>query len=182
LRESELKMQAEFERAKRSEEARAAEEAARRSAHAAALKAAQEAARRAGAEARKQAELVKQREAAAQKAREDAIKAAEAAKQARIPAPVAVPALAEAETLYQQAMAMESSGNAGDAMRIYRRAARAGNGKAAKRLGDIFDCGVPGVRRDYAESLQWYEIAFSLGESVSTVGNRDGRACPRAAQ
>ena len=78
----------------------------------------------------------------------------------------------ENETLYQQALAMENGGNAKDAIRIYRRAARAGSGKAAKRLGEIYDRGVPGVSRDYAESLQWYETARQLGETVETAGKR----------
>jgi hypothetical protein len=87
-------------------------------------------------------------------------------------APAAKPGGSELDTLYQQALAMESGGNAKDAIRIYRRAARAGSGKAAKRLGEIFDKGAPGVSRDYAESLQWYETARQLGETVETAGKR----------
>ena len=78
----------------------------------------------------------------------------------------------ELDTLYQQALAMETGGNTKDAIRIYRRAARAGSGKAAKRLGEIFDKGANGVSRDYAESLQWYETARQLGETVETAGKR----------
>jgi serine/threonine-protein kinase len=78
----------------------------------------------------------------------------------------------DTEAMYQQALAMESSGKAADAVRIYRRAARAGHGKSAKRLGDIFDRGVPGVSRDYAESLQWYQTARDLGETVELSGKR----------
>jgi serine/threonine-protein kinase len=91
------------------------------------------------------------------------------------PAPGAAPAAkatSEVDTLYQQALAMENSGNTKDAIRIYRRAARAGSGKAAKRLGEIFDKGAGGVSRDYAESLQWYETARQLGETVETAGKR----------
>jgi serine/threonine-protein kinase len=83
-----------------------------------------------------------------------------------VPATPAAKAQSEFETLYQQALAMENGGNAKDSIRIYRRAARAGSGKAAKRLGEIFDKGAPGVSRDYAESLQWYETARQLGETV----------------
>jgi TPR repeat protein len=57
-------------------------------------------------------------------------------------------------------------------VRIYRRLARAGHGQSAKRLGDIFDRGVPGVSRDYAESLQWYETARKLGVQVEVAGKR----------
>jgi serine/threonine-protein kinase len=91
------------------------------------------------------------------------------------PAPGAAPAAkaaSEFDTLYQQALALEQSGKAPEAIRIYRRAARAGSGKAAKRLGEIYDRGVPGVSRDYAESLQWYETARQLGETVETAGKR----------
>jgi serine/threonine-protein kinase len=92
-------------------------------------------------------------------------------------APVATTPTAKAatefETLYQQALAMEQGGKAAEAIRIYRRAARAGSGKAAKRLGEIFDKGVPGVSRDYAESLQWYETARQLGETVETAKSRN---------
>ncbi len=78
----------------------------------------------------------------------------------------------ENDALYRQALAMENGGDARGAIRIYRRAARAGNGSAAKRLGEIFDKGVPGVSRDYAESLQWYEIARQLGETVTPAAAR----------
>jgi eukaryotic-like serine/threonine-protein kinase len=94
---------------------------------------------------------------------------------ASAPAPGAAPAkpaATEFETLFQQAQKMEGDGNAKDAIRVYRRAARAGSGKAAKRLGEIFDKGAPGVSRDYAESLQWYETARQLGETIETAGKR----------
>ena len=71
----------------------------------------------------------------------------------------------EADSLARRALA-HLRGKVVDAIRIYRRAARAGSGKAAKRLGDIFERGMPGVSRDYAESLQWYETARQLGETV----------------
>jgi class 3 adenylate cyclase len=80
--------------------------------------------------------------------------------------------------LYQQAVAMEQDGKAAESVRIYRRAARAGSGKAAKRLGEIYDKGIPGVSRDYAESLQWYETARQLGENIETAGSRGGPEAP----
>jgi outer membrane biosynthesis protein TonB len=83
--------------------------------------------------------------------------------------------------LYEQAVATESNGDAKSAIRLYRRAARAGSGKAAKRLGEIYDRGVPGVPRDYAESLQWYETARQLGETVETAGLRGGPMEPAPA-
>jgi len=101
-----------------------------------------------------------------------AIGAATPSPAAPAPGGAAPKAATEFETLYQQALAMENGGKAAEAIRIYRRAARAGSGKAAKRLGEIYDRGVPGVSRDYAESLQWYETARQLGETVETAGKR----------
>jgi TPR repeat protein len=57
-------------------------------------------------------------------------------------------------------------------VKLYRSLARKGNGKAAKRLGDIYDRGIPGVPRDYQESLTWYQKARDLGETVETAGKR----------
>ena len=54
--------------------------------------------------------------------------------------------------LFDQAMALEQQGKGGDAVKLYVRAARSGNGKAAKRLGQIYDKGIAGISRDYAES------------------------------
>jgi hypothetical protein len=100
-------------------------------------------------------------------------------------APVAsAPATAASEppdALYRQAQALENGGNARDAIRIYRRAARAGSGQAAKRLGEIFDRGVPGVPRDYAEALQWYQTARDLGVEIPTAGRGGGGGAPRVA-
>lgn len=86
--------------------------------------------------------------------------------------PVPKAGASDTDAMYQQALAMERDGKAAEAVRIYRRAARAGHGKSAKRLGDIFDRGVPGVSRDFAESLQWYQLARDLGETVEVVGKR----------
>jgi len=89
-----------------------------------------------------------------------------------VPATPSKPVASENEILYQQARSLEDGGKAADAIRIYRRAARAGSGAAAKRLGEIYDKGIPGVTRDYAESLQWYETARQLGEKIETAGKR----------
>lgn len=72
------------------------------------------------------------------------------------------------ESLYRHGLFLEKEGNAADAVRVYRRAARSGSGKAARRLGEIYEKGIPGVSRDYAESLSWYEKARQLGEAVDT--------------
>jgi len=69
-------------------------------------------------------------------------------------------------------MALEQQGKGNDAVKIYVRAARSGNGKAAKRLGEIYDKGLAGVSRDYAESLKWYNAARVLGEDVPMAKSR----------
>ncbi len=71
-----------------------------------------------------------------------------------------------------EARALEAEGKFPQAVRIYRLAARKGSGPAAKRLGEIYDRGVPGVNRDLAESLQWYEAARLAGETVPTAKSR----------
>jgi hypothetical protein len=78
----------------------------------------------------------------------------------------------EAAANYALGVDLENQGKAQDAIRLYRRAARGGSGKAAKRLGEIFDKGVPGVSRDHAESLQWYQTARDLGEEVEPAKPR----------
>lgn len=78
----------------------------------------------------------------------------------------------EAEDNYARAVALEKEGNLRDAIKIYRSAARAGSGQAAKRLGDIYATGAPGVSRDYRESLQWYETARQRGVAVDVPGKR----------
>lgn len=82
------------------------------------------------------------------------------------------PGPAGAESLYLHGLFMEKEGKTQDAVRMYRRAARSGNGKAAKRLVEIYDKGIPGVPRDYAESLSWYEKTKQLGEAVNPPGMR----------
>ncbi len=80
-------------------------------------------------------------------------------------------AAASSADLFKQAETMEGSDPKG-AVKIYRSLARKGNGKAAKRLGDIYDRGIPGVPRDYQESLSWYQKARDLGETVEVAGKR----------
>ncbi len=102
--------------------------------------------------------------AAAEKAKADAEKVKVAAATSAAPA--------GGEALFQQAEALEQQGKGNDAVKVYVRAARAGNGKAAKRLGEIYDKGIAGVSRDYAESLKWYNAARVLGEEVPMAKSR----------
>ena len=67
---------------------------------------------------------------------------------------------------FDVAAGLEQAGKGAEAVKMYERAARAGNGKAARRLGEIYDTGIPGVARDYALALRWYNAARVLGEDV----------------
>lgn len=79
---------------------------------------------------------------------------------------------APGESLYEEALTLETRGRGPDAVRVYVRAARSGNGMAALRLGEIYDAGIAGVSRDYAESLKWYNAARVLGEDLPLARTR----------
>ena len=64
---------------------------------------------------------------------------------------------------YQQAAAAERDGKMQDAVALYTQAARGGNGKAAFRLGEIYEKGLGGVPTDYQQSLRWFNAARVLG-------------------
>jgi serine/threonine-protein kinase len=71
------------------------------------------------------------------------------------------------------AQALEGEGKSKEAVKAYISAARGGSCDAAKRLGDIYDKGLIGVSRDYAEALKWYNFARTLGTcEVPTPKNR----------
>jgi eukaryotic-like serine/threonine-protein kinase len=114
-----------------------------------------------------------ERIAAAEKAAADAaVRAAAAEKAAAEKTKLAAAAPGGSEALFDQASALEQQGKGNDAVKLYVRSARSGNGKAAKRLGDIYDKGLAGVSRDYAESLKWYNAARVLGEEVPLQKSR----------
>ena len=117
--------------------------------------------------------------AAAEKAAAEAKAAAEkaaadraAAEKLKQQVASASPAAPGGAALLQEAEALEGQGNGKEAVKLYTRAARQGNGKAAKRLGEIYDKGLIGVPRDYAESLKWYNAARVLGEEVPIARGR----------
>lgn len=85
--------------------------------------------------------------------------------------PAATVSVSPAE-LIKQAQAQEQGGNLRQAIALYKRAALAGSGSAAKTLGDIYGNGRANIGRDYAESLRWYNLARSHGIDVPTVGVR----------
>ena len=152
-----LKRDSELAKARQAEErARSALEAAKRSAAAAMQRAeAAIAAVKAQAEAQRKADQ-------ARDARETTARAAP-------PEPVAVPRPEQPqvvpEALFDQASSLEKNGRSAEAVRVYVRAARSGDGKAANRLGEIYAKGVEGVPSNYAEALKWCNTARALGET-----------------
>ena len=116
------------------------------------------------AEARAAGERAAAEKAAAEKAAADA--KAQAAKAQVAAAP------SSGDALFSQAASLEQEGKGRDAVKMYTQAARSGSGKAAKRLGEIYDKGLIGISRDYAESLKWYNAARVLGEDVPMAKSR----------
>ena len=72
-----------------------------------------------------------------------------------------------AASALSRAMNSEADGRAVEAAKLYREAATAGSGQAAKRLGDLYWGGAPGIDRDLAESLRWYRVAETHGEKLA---------------
>jgi eukaryotic-like serine/threonine-protein kinase len=86
----------------------------------------------------------------------------------------ALPEGANVESLLQRATALEGEGKNAEAVRVLRQVARGTQkgpavGQAAKRLGDLYNKGVPGVSRDYGEALKFYDIARSNGVEVPAM-------------
>lgn len=79
----------------------------------------------------------------------------------------ASPLTPAAATALAKGRGAEQDGQLVEAVRLYRDSAAAGSGEAAKRLGDIYWRGAPGVERDLAESLRWYRVAEVRGEKVA---------------
>ena len=109
---------------------------------------------------------------AAERARADARRQVAEARAAVEKVKAEAKAEASGDSLFRQAFALERRGKGGDAVKVYARAAVAGSGKAAKRLGEIYDQGIAGVSRNNAESLKWYNAARVLGEDVPVAKNR----------
>jgi serine/threonine protein kinase len=114
-----------------------------------------------------------QRQLEEAKKRETELKQAKEDEEQKVKLASAAPAAPTGgETLYKQAAALELQGKGKDAVKLYVRAARLGNGRAAKRLGEIYDKGIAGVSRDYAQSLKWNNTARVLGEQVPLAKTR----------
>lgn len=87
--------------------------------------------------------------------------------QAEAQARLASPLSPVAASTLARARNADSDRSLPEAVRLYREAALAGSGEAAKRLGDIYWRGGTGVERDLAESLRWYRVAEDRGEKVA---------------
>ena len=125
------------------------------------------AAEKAAAEKLTAERLAAEKAAAEAKAASDKLaqeKAALEAERARIEkAKLATSQPASLESSFKLAQGLEGEGKGKDAVKAYIAAARGGSCESAKRLGDIYDKGLIGVSRDYAESLKWYGFARALG-------------------
>jgi TPR repeat protein len=73
---------------------------------------------------------------------------------------------AAGRTDYERALAAEKAEKSDHVIKLYIQAARAGSALAAKRLSEIYEYGLLGRPRDYAESLKWYNTARKLGADV----------------
>ncbi len=71
-----------------------------------------------------------------------------------------------ASVLLAEARSLDSQGKTREAVRLYKQAAAAGSGEAAKRLGNIFGKGEGAIGRDYGEQLRWNNKARELGVEV----------------
>lgn len=118
------------------------------------------------------AAALKGRESADQKARDDAkakeladVKAREDARIKELAAQKAKPK-ADPDALFASAQRSEKEGRAREAVELYKQAYGAGNGRAARILGDIYGRGNADIGRDYGEQVQWYEKAKAMGVDV----------------
>ena len=71
----------------------------------------------------------------------------------------------EQADLFRRAEAMLLDGAVSEAAKLLSKAADAGSGAAAKRLGEIYAAGAGDVAQDPAQAERWFAIAVALGES-----------------
>ena len=87
----------------------------------------------------------------------------------------AVPALAQdqrplpgsgAGRLHERGLAMEHHGDVKGAFVAFLDSAEQGYPPAQRKLGEIYDIGNSAVKRDYEESIRWYQKAREGGEEI----------------
>lgn len=67
----------------------------------------------------------------------------------------------------EHARSLEAAGDYPQAVKAWRELFMQGSGFAARRLGDIYSRGAPGVDRDQAQALRWYREAELRGERLA---------------
>ena len=67
---------------------------------------------------------------------------------------------------HAQGLLLEQRGDEKGAFTAFLDAAEDGHAPAQRRLGEIYDSGNSAVKRDYKESIRWYERARSGGERI----------------
>jgi TPR repeat protein len=80
---------------------------------------------------------------------------------------------ADAQSLYQQAISMQSKEGEIDlkaAQDLFEKAAAAGSAMAMQRLGDMYHDGDGGVAKDYAKAMEWYQKEAELDDSHPGTG------------
>jgi TPR repeat protein len=70
-------------------------------------------------------------------------------------------------SLYHQAVEAEREGSKKRASRLYRIGAQEGDGRAAFRMGEIYELGLLDLPPDPAQAARWYNAARALGYSPS---------------
>jgi TPR repeat protein len=115
--------------------------------------------------------------------------ALQALSRARPACAAAVEALPEAEAgpaLYHLATLAQATGEHRAAVRLYQRAADAGETAALTRLGDYYNFGIRPIREDIARAIGFYEEAVAQGDvaAAATLAmmHRLGRGVPRDAE
>ena len=74
--------------------------------------------------------------------------------------------ISEAERQHAAGLALEKRGDEQGAFTAYLAAAEQGHPPAQRRLGEIYDTGNSAVKRNYEESIRWYQKAREGGEDV----------------
>ena len=64
---------------------------------------------------------------------------------------------------FEAIYAREAKLGGAETVKAYTAAAQSGSCQAAKRLGEIYDRGMLGIARDYAQALKWYNAARTQG-------------------
>jgi TPR repeat protein len=77
-----------------------------------------------------------------------------------------VPASSAAVGRHAAGLAMELHGDDRGAFVAFLESADAGYPPAQRRLGEIYDSGNKAVKRDYEESIRWYQKARDGGEQI----------------